>query len=168
MLGALAICDMLDHLGIEPVSIKWPNDVQVNGKKVSGVLPEVLWEGARLTGVVLGMGINVRIDFSSTDFADFAISIEPALGRPVQRLDLLKILLARVDYWFARLGTDELFETWKRRLMTLGQTVKVESEGHVIRGVAQSVDSMGALIVCDNDSKSHRILAGDVGLGSVG
>ena len=168
MLGALAICDLLDHLGLKHVSIKWPNDVQVNGKKISGVLPEVSWEGSRLVGVVLGMGINVRIDFSATELADYAINIEPLLGRPVQRLDLLKNLLARVDYWFARLGTDELFDTWKGQLMTLGQSVKVESEGRVMSGIAQSVDPMGALIVYDADGKSHRILAGDVGLGSVG
>lgn len=168
MLGALAICDMLDHLDMEHVSIKWPNDVLVNGKKVSGVLPEVLWEGKRLTGVVLGMGINVRIDFSGTDLAHHAISIESALGRPVQRLDLLKDLLERIDFWFSHLGTDELFENWKRRLTTLGQSVQVENEGRIVTGVAYSVDSAGALLVMDSTSKLHRILAGDIGLGSTG
>lgn len=168
MLGALAICDMLDHLGIEQVSIKWPNDVQVNGKKVSGVLPEVHWEGTRLAGVVLGIGINVRTDFSATDLAHHATSIEPALGRPVQRLDLLKDLLARIDYWFARLGTDALFENWQRRLITLGQTVHVESQGRLVNGVAHSVDSSGALMVTGDEGRLHRILAGDVGLGSTG
>jgi BirA family transcriptional regulator, biotin operon repressor / biotin---[acetyl-CoA-carboxylase] ligase len=168
MLGALAICDMLDHLGVPWVSIKWPNDVQVNGKKVSGVLPEVHWEGTRLAGVVLGIGINVRTDFSTTDLAHSAISIEPVLGRPVQRLDLLKDLLARIDYWFARLGTDALFENWQCRLITLGQSVQAESQGHLVTGVAQSVDSSGALMVTDGEGRLHRILAGDVGLGSTG
>lgn len=168
MLGALAICDLLDHLGLESVAIKWPNDVQVNGKKVSGVLPEVVWEGTRLTGAVLGMGINVRIDFSDTELAGHGISIEPALGRPVQRLDLLKYLLGRIDYWFACLGSDELFQSWQRRLITLGQQVQVEHEGRLIIGIAQSVDLSGALIVMDAGGKAHRVLAGDVGLGSAG
>ncbi|MEP6989218.1 MAG: biotin--[acetyl-CoA-carboxylase] ligase, partial [Chloroflexota bacterium] len=75
MLGALAISDMVKCLGIESVGIKWPNDVMLNGLKVSGILPEAVWECDRLVGVVLGMGINVRIDFSKTELINSAISI---------------------------------------------------------------------------------------------
>ena len=45
------------------MSLKWPNDVQVGGRKLAGVLSEALWQGDALTGAVLGMGLNVRVDF---------------------------------------------------------------------------------------------------------
>lgn len=166
MLGALAIYDMLEQIGLQSISIKWPNDVRVNGKKVSGILPEVMWQGSTLTGVVLGMGINVRIDFTGTDLVDRAISIEPALGRPVQRLNLLQVLLGRLDFWLDRLGSQELFSAWEQHLVTLGQRVTVQSGGSAISGIAQSVDQFGALTIVDSDGNSHRIIAGDVGLGS--
>ncbi|MBZ0289404.1 MAG: biotin--[acetyl-CoA-carboxylase] ligase, partial [Anaerolineae bacterium] len=121
MLGALAIAGMIEGLGVAGVGIKWPNDVQVSGKKVSGVLSEAAWNGNQLRGVVLGMGVNVRIDFSGTELADSAISIEPVLGRNVDRLELLGDLMARIDDWYARIGSDALFDAWKSRLNMLGK-----------------------------------------------
>jgi BirA family biotin operon repressor/biotin-[acetyl-CoA-carboxylase] ligase len=166
MLGALAIAEMLDSIGVRPVGIKWPNDVQVNERKVSGVLPEAVWDGTRLRGVVLGMGINVRINFSGTEFAEKAISIEPYLGRTLDRVELLRILLERVDYGSNRLGTNALWEGWRARLTTLGQPVALQSGEQFVRGTAESVDDEGALLVRDAAGTRHRILAGDIALGS--
>lgn len=165
MLGALAISDMVKHLGIEPVGIKWPNDVLLNGLKVSGILPEAVWENEKLVGVVLGMGINVRIDFTNTELVDKAISIEPVLGRCVERVDLLVDLLAQVDYWSARLGHNELVDTWKNRLVTLGQHVRVKALDKEVTGLAQDVDHDGALLVCREDGQIERVIAGDIALG---
>ncbi len=165
MLGALAIYDMVKHLGIESVGIKWPNDVQINGLKVSGILPEAVWENEKLVGVVLGMGINVRIDFTNTELVDKAISIETVLGQQVKRLDLLVDLLAGVDNWSQRLGSDELFDTWKNRLVTLGQSVHVKTFDKEVIGLAQDVDRDGALLVCREDGQIERVIAGDIALG---
>ena len=164
MLGAVAIAEMGEHLGIVNIGIKWPNDVQVNGRKVSGVLSEAAWNGDQLRGVVLGMGVNVRIDFSGTELADTAISIEPVLGRNVDRLDLLVDLMTRIDYWHARMGSDALFEAWKSRLNVLGKMVTVQQGA--IRGIAESVDENGTLLVRDEQDVLHRVIAGDIALGS--
>jgi BirA family biotin operon repressor/biotin-[acetyl-CoA-carboxylase] ligase len=162
MLGALAIYDMLEVVGLKDLGIKWPNDVQVNGHKICGVLPEAAWDGDKLLGVALGLGVNVRVEFAGTELESSAISIEPALGRKVNRLDLLANLLERLDFWYARLGMPVLFQTWKGRLTTLGRMVTVEN----VRGLGESVDSDGALLVRDSDGAIHRILAGDVALGN--
>jgi BirA family transcriptional regulator, biotin operon repressor / biotin---[acetyl-CoA-carboxylase] ligase len=172
MLGALAICDMLERLSLPSypatvntwdVGIKWPNDVHLNGKKVSGVLSEAVWEGQELQGVVLGMGVNVRIDFSDTELADSATSIETVLGKRVERLDLLAELLAQVDSWYERLGEAFLFDSWKGRLNMLGKRVKLQDG--VAGGVAESVDESGALLVRGADHQLHRLTAGDITLG---
>jgi BirA family transcriptional regulator, biotin operon repressor / biotin---[acetyl-CoA-carboxylase] ligase len=168
MLGAVVIAEMIEQLGVIEVGIKWPNDVQLNSKKVSGVLSEARWMpgGSRmgLRGVVLGMGVNVRIDFSGTELAETAISIEPALGRQVDRLDLLADLMARVDYWYGRIGSAELFDAWKSRLNMLGKMVTVQQG--TIHGLAESVDESGALKVRDHNGVLQRVIAGDIALGS--
>jgi BirA family transcriptional regulator, biotin operon repressor / biotin---[acetyl-CoA-carboxylase] ligase len=164
MLGAVAIVEMIEHLGTTDVGLKWPNDVLLHGKKVSGVLSEAVWNGGQLQGVVLGMGINVRIDFSGTELSDIATSIEPALGHGLDRLDLLVDLLGRVDYWCERLQTGALFDTWKSRLNMLGKMVTVQSG--TVHGFAESVDGSGALMVRDETGTLHRVVAGDIGLGS--
>ncbi len=165
MLGALAIYDMVRGLGIEQVGVKWPNDVRINGLKVSGILPEVSWQNGKLDGVVLGMGINVRIDFAGTELADRAVSIEPVLGRHVDRAELLVDLLKWIDYWLERLGSTELFDTWEKRLVTIGQQVRVQVSGQEVMGLAQSVDSDGALNIRKADGLIERVIAGDIALG---
>ncbi len=167
MLGALAICELVEYLGAVEVGIKWPNDVLLRGKKVSGVLPEAVWSGTQLSGVVLGMGVNVRVDFMGTELEDRAVSIETVLGRSLNRADLLQILLERVDFWAAQLGSASLFTAWENRLLTLGQRVRVQASDGERLGLAQSVDPEGALFLKTDDGAVHRILAGDIALGNV-
>ena len=171
MLGALAISDLLDGLQGKTtpgsrwdIGIKWPNDVQLNGLKVCGVLSEAVWDGDILRGVVLGMGINVRIDFIGTDLAESAISIEPTLGRSVERLTLLADLLAHIDRWYGRLGDEILFDSWKSRLNMIGKDVTVEQG--TIKGLAEAVDVSGTLLVRDAKGVLQRVVAGDITLGS--
>lgn len=163
MLGALAIADAIEHIGGLSTSIKWPNDVHLSGRKVSGVLPEAVWDGGTLRGVVVGIGINVSIDFAGTGLADTAISIEPALGRPVDRLALLVTLLNRIDYWSQNIN--KVLEAWKGRLTTLGKRVSFEQESGIVQGTAVNVDEQGALLVQAVGGEIYRILAGDVALG---
>ena len=141
------------------------SDVQVNGRKVSGVLPEIAWDGERLLGVVLGMGVNVRVDFSGTEVAQTAVSLETALGHPLDRAQLLAFILRRVDVWSARWGSVALLDAWKSRLNTVGQVVTVMGEAGNIHGTAQAVDASGALLVRDDNGMMHRVMAGDIALG---
>ncbi len=159
MLGALAVLDLVRQVGVDDVGIKWPNDVLVQGRKVAGVLPEAEWDGQRLVGAVLGIGVNVRVDFQGAPFA--AINLEEAARRSLKRADLLKTLLARVDFWYARLNSPQLFETWQAGLLTLGQAVRVGE----VAGMAESVDAQGALLLRDDGGALRRIVAGDLEAG---
>ncbi len=64
VLGALAVAECLDALDLAPVTLKWPNDVHLAGRKVAGVLPEADWQNDQLSALALGIGVNVRVDFS--------------------------------------------------------------------------------------------------------
>jgi BirA family biotin operon repressor/biotin-[acetyl-CoA-carboxylase] ligase len=161
MLGAVAVSATLDRLGVPDVTIKWPNDIRVRGLKICGVLPEAAWDNDRLTGVVIGIGLNVSVDFAGTSLYDTATSIQAALGRPVDRLDVLPHLLDAVDAWAARLDSAELFETWRARLDTIGRSVRIASD-QVVEGIAESVDDQGALVVRESDGALRRVVAGDI------
>lgn len=163
MMGALAVAETVDGLDSwGKVEIKWPNDVLLNGKKVSGVLAEAAWKGDQLQGVVLGMGINVRVDFTGTPLESTAISIESALGGGVNRTVLLAVLLRRIDHWTKQLGTQTLFLAWKARLGTLGKTITMAGESGDLTGVAESVEPNGTLLLRTPDDTLHRIVAGDI------
>ena len=161
MLGALAVAELAEQVGAQAVGIKWPNDVQIAGCKVSGVLPEAEWDGGRLLGVVLGIGLNVRTDFSGTELETIAISLETAVGQRLDRAELARDLLARIDFWYSHLESDTLFNAWKRRLSTLGQPVTIND----VQGVAEDVDIQGALLVRDTSGMLQRVIAGDLAIG---
>ena len=159
MAGALAVGEVAESFGAN-ASIKWPNDIQIDGRKLCGVLPESAWDGDQLLGVVLGIGVNVRIDFTETPFAETAVSLETVVGA-VARASLLAQLLERLDFWGARLSTDQLYDAWHSRLNMIGRNVTIKD----IRGVAESVDRQGALHIRDDAGSLQRVIAGDIALG---
>lgn len=168
MAGATAVAEALFPTLQQAVKLKWPNDILINGKKAGGVLTEAIWLGDRLTAVILGVGLNIRVDLSQLDPLYPATNMEDELGRSVKRLDLLKLILMRLDHWVARLDSDALFEAWQKRLGTLGQRVTVypkrETASGEYTGLAESVDELGALFVRLDNNDVRRVLAADVGL----
>lgn len=162
MLGALAVCEALEAAGARDITVKWPNDVHLDGRKICGVLPEACWQSDRLLGVALGIGINVRVNFDDPALAARAVSLEPALNRPVDRVELLAALLERLDHWRTRLQDPALFSAWSARLNVFGRVVTVDTSGAALSGTAEAVDETGALLLRLNDGKLERVIAGDL------
>lgn len=162
MIGTLAVADTLAILHIGDVTIKWANDVLVNGKKISGILPEAVWDGDTLQGVVLGMGVNVRNDFKGTPLEDTATTIEKVTGRSQDRAAMLAVLLLKLDEWLARLGTADVLRVYKARVTMLGQPVTLMGAKGEIRGTAQDIGADGSLEIRQADGEVVRVFAGDV------
>ena len=158
MIGALSVYDLAQGAGCGDIGIKWPNDVQLRGRKVSGILVESIWQGEELTGVVLGIGVNVRTIFKGTELENLAISLEEAAERPLDRLDLVAALLGRVAHWYSRIETDEVFASWRRRLNTLNKRVTIDS----LSGLALNVTADGELLIQDDNKRVRRVGAGEL------
>jgi BirA family biotin operon repressor/biotin-[acetyl-CoA-carboxylase] ligase len=165
LLGAVALAECLEGLGLA-ARIKWPNDVQIEGRKVSGILAEAVWQGERLAGVVLGIGVNVRRAALSQAQARAlgAITIEEALGQALDRGRLLRDLRDCRDAWLPRAGDAALLAAWRSRAGMLGRPVTVQQGERMLTGIAQDIDEQGALLVRDAQGTLHRLLAGDVSL----
>ena len=157
MIGALSVYDLAKQVGCEAVGIKWPNDVQISGKKVSGVLAENVWKGDRLLGVVLGIGVNVRVDFAGAGLKDSAISLEDVCQAPLVRADLICQVLARISFWRAQCANN-VFQAWRSRMNTLGKRVTVNGR----RGLALDVTPTGALRICTDHAGIVLVQAGEV------
>ncbi len=185
MVGAVAVTETLEGLigdlssipqplsstQAHLVTLKWPNDVLLAGRKVAGILPEAIWEGQTLKAVILGIGLNVRVDFAGSGLEDRATNVESVIGSPVDRLALLRDMLARVDYWAARTKDSVLLDTWRSRLETIGKHIVVHGVTHgaggEIGGEAVAVDEDGALLLRTDDGTIRRIVAGEVTLSGV-
>lgn len=131
--------------------MKWPNDLLIDGKKVSGILAQ----GAA-NFVVVGIGVNVG--WAPPD----AVSLNNASGNvQTTPTDLLRAMLGHIDV-LETLDPSQLHARYVSQLMTLGQEVRVEMARHVVTGRASSVLMDGRLEVVDNTGRTHQIDTGDV------
>jgi BirA family biotin operon repressor/biotin-[acetyl-CoA-carboxylase] ligase len=153
----------------ETVGIKWPNDVQIGGGKVCGILMELQAEAARVAFVVLGIGVNLNVDPRDFpgEFRSRATSVAAALGRPVDRLAFAARLFGTLEAVldeFAAGGFERIRPRFEARFALVGRRVRVvEASDRETTGRVLGVDPDGALRV-RADGQERRVVAGDVTL----
>ncbi|MHC1739538.1 MAG: biotin--[acetyl-CoA-carboxylase] ligase [Anaerolineaceae bacterium] len=166
-LCGLAVWQVLhEQLGLDP-QIKWPNDILLERQKVCGILVEAAWMGSTLSGLVLGIGINISADSLPPDTTPRfpATWLEKYTKTPVDRYSLLAQILCALDYWRTRMGSPEFFTTWQDHLAFRGETVSiVESEISSIIGSEEGIDRNGNLLLRDAIGNQIVIQVGDVHL----
>lgn len=166
MAAALAVVHSIEKVtGLRPV-IKWPNDVLIEGKKVSGALIESDVQDETVNSAILGIGLNVNLDPSSIpEIAETATSLRDVLQKEVSRLEMLRSLLGEFEELYSALRQGEpIDKLWRHRLETLGKQVTVRSGEMVEEGYAESVDDEGNLLLRRPDGGLVTIVAGEVTL----
>lgn len=160
MAGALAVAEAIEPFAAGQVGIKWPNDVLIDGKKVSGILTEGLWEGEALSVAIVGIGVNLTVDFAGTPVEATATSLHHHTALPIDRGVLLATIVTGVERW---IQAENRFATWQARLVTLGQAVTVsDGAGQRYSGMAKAVQPDGALLVTLPDGNEKPFWAGEV------
>jgi BirA family biotin operon repressor/biotin-[acetyl-CoA-carboxylase] ligase len=164
---ALAVSGMLEKFGLHPM-IKWPNDVLLDRKKISGILVEGSWQDQTINAVICGIGINIAPDsLNPSDQVLFpASSIEQELGQAVDRWEVLKEVLQGLFYWRDKIGTTEFLQAWENRLAFRGEWVRIEqNEQEPLIGRVDGVDPVsGSLRLITASNRIEFIEAGDVHL----
>ncbi len=170
-LGSLAVSQALRVKYELTAKIKWPNDVLLNGRKTAGILAETCWQGDHPTAVILGIGVNVGPESvpPENELSFPAICVQTALGRPIQRLELLRAILEQILKWRNRLAQPEFMKTWEEELAFLGEwvdiIVEMGSEEKVDRqGKMLGLDKSGGLRLCDRTGKEFVLRTGEIRL----
>lgn len=129
--------------------LKWPNDIVVGGKKVSGVLTEMGAELGRLDYVVIGVGVNADFGLEAlpADLKERATTLKEEIGRPISRLALVRRILEELERAYEEALEPGLLEEYKGLSATLGKMVRVVTGGAILEGRAVDVDRDGALII---------------------
>jgi len=148
-LGAVAVRYALQrHYNIIP-QIKWPNDVLIERQKVAGVLAEAQWSGEQIKSAVLGIGINVASGSISDEILPRAemnfpaTSVEEALKKKVDRVELLHHVLKELLYWRPRIHTNDFLSEWESCLAFRGEWVQVTAgESYGKDGLPVSLEQM--------------------------
>jgi len=154
--------------GFHP-TIKWPNDIMIDGRKVAGILAESALSGSQIQRAVVGIGVNVALDVSADpEIAATATSLNHACDTDVDRAELLRRILQHMDalYLDLRRGHSPIVE-WLRWLDTLGQRVAVTHHGATETGLAEAIDDHGNLMLRTDTGELLTLTAGDITLRAV-
>lgn len=166
---ALALDEALTTLTGRPeaFAVKWPNDVLLNGSKLAGILLESLTERGHLTGLVIGIGVNLASapDPGALEPGALApVSLMGETGLSVTPDDFLEALAPAFARWEAQLrqyGFAPIRTAWLARAARIGETVTARLPGDEITGTFRTVDEAGHLVL--STPKGERaIAAGDV------
>lgn len=170
----IGVVAALNQLGAHGLGVKWPNDIVVQNAKLGGILTEVLSEEANAVTVVVGIGLNVDIKNASSD-----TRIWSSIGNVTDLVSCTSSLPSRsaiaaavIDNMYDTLvrfesgGLKPFLASWRQNDWLCGQRVTVELADGVVAGIADGVDTDGALIL-STGSEKQRIVSGRVILGEV-
>ena len=162
-LSAVALTDAIEKVcpGIG-IKCKWPNDLLVEGKKISGILLETDGVGR----LIVGIGVNIAA-FPENNMLYPATSLAEC-GFSVTKEALLKELLYQFDLWQKRLsdeGKKTILDAWRQKAYGLGKKIVVRLPDQNMEGVFAGLDNDGRLLL-NKDGKLCEISVGDVFFGS--
>jgi BirA family biotin operon repressor/biotin-[acetyl-CoA-carboxylase] ligase len=131
------------------VRLKWPNDVYLNGRKVSGILVEV--PACAQGKIVVGVGLNVNNSIQSAphELQSKAIAMCDAAGETLVRLDVLIAILQAFEQQLRLLvhSPEDARRRWRQDNLLLGRSVTVGNELGVVTGTCEGIDDDGALLL---------------------
>ncbi len=165
LMAGLAVSKAIStSTGLES-ELKWPNDVNIRGRKVCGILVESSVKGEKLDQVIIGIGINANTlpDDLPVEIRGRASSLRAESGKEVSIVDLLRDLVCFLDMQYLKFisgGTEELLDQWSERASTLGKDVRISDSSGSFTGKALGVDQTGALMVRTGEGL-RRVDSGD-------
>ena len=167
LIGAVAIATAINELTDLPTRIKWPNDVLIQGKKVSGVLTELEYDRHRQPFFVMGFGVNVnttRTDLPEELHAS-ATSLQIESNREISRVVLLQAILHRLEENYLCLehsDVEPIIATANSLSYHFGDWIQIQMAGGVFRGQAEVIDRDGGLLLRDMNGDLRKFLVGEV------
>lgn len=168
LLTAAALCRSLRRVTGLPIGIKWPNDLLIEGRKISGILLESAAEDERLKYIIAGVGISVNLmeqDYPE-DVLQKAVSLRIAGGRSFNRTAIIADFLSEWEQLyelFLKEGFTAIAAIWESMAVSLGKTVKLVTPQGEITGVPESLDESGAIRVRREDGSLATIFSAEMG-----
>ena len=158
-LASLTLAHVLRELFQIDAAVKWPNDILVDGYKISGMLSELEAETDRILFINIGMGINVNNDPSVVEPG--ASSLKKIAGRDISKKILLDRFLAEFEQRLKKAEFENVISEWKKYTVTLNREVRIVTHKEVSEGLAVDVEQDGALVLELADGSHKKIVYGD-------
>ena len=162
---AVAIIEAIQPAVSNPslLGIRWPNDVEYEGKKLGGILPERV-ETSGGTAMIVGIGLNVstRLNHAPPEVERMAVSLRN-LASPPDLNEVFHAILQRFQFVLPKLASDdqELTRQWDQLDRLRGHLIRIDLGPRMVRGTARGIDAEGALVLA-TDTEEIRVFGGRV------
>lgn len=173
LIGAAAVYKALKEIGIQSY-IKWPNDIVIDGKKVCGILTEMVFKSESIYYVIMGIGINANLDEKDfhEELKDKATSLKIVKKSEIDRNKLLAYVLNNFEKLYIPFKENEdISETIKisrENSILLNREVRIIKDNMERKGKVLDIDKEGQLIVKYEDGKVEPIFFGEVSIRGMG
>jgi BirA family transcriptional regulator, biotin operon repressor / biotin---[acetyl-CoA-carboxylase] ligase len=163
--AALAVTTTIESYRVH-ATIKWPNDVRVNEKKIAGILLESELKGPIVNYVVIGIGINLNVDLIllSSDLQSRSTSMISELNRRIDPNEFLNRFFHQF-YSFYTLFKENQYENivnqWRLKTDTIGRYIQIQTPLVTVQGTALDVDQSGFLLLKSDTGEIKKIMSGD-------
>lgn len=166
LVSGVALAQALESLGVRGISLKWPNDLWLNGRKLAGILTELQGTVQDRFRLVIGVGLNVYMGESEAAIDQPWTSLAREEQLPSGGRDRIAgAMIAYLVHWLEEsggVGAQAFRDAWDRYDALSGQSVSVQ--GKSLTGVARGIDEAGRLRVVGRDGTEERLSAGEVSI----
>lgn len=161
---ALILAKTFEIYGIQP-TIKWPNDIHVNGRKISGILAESVIKNSKFEGIVLGLGININSDEKLFDSVSQKVtSLSTEVSKKINKDEFIENLVQKFEADYEKL-LDNGFSIFKNEYISylncIDKEISVKIYDKTFTGIARNVSDNGLLIL-ETNGELKEISAGDI------
>lgn len=171
--ASVAVVNALKEATGIRAGIKWPNDIILDGRKVCGILTEMVSEIDEINFLVLGIGINVNHDKSDFEglLKDKAISLKifsqekGACAESFDRTAIVKRTLQELEKVYKKVENGailEIIDAWRNYSVTLGREVNIRFKDSTITGIAEDITGDGKLLVRSPDGALREVISGEI------
>lgn len=162
---ALAVTDAIREVTGANPQIKWPNDIILNGKKICGILTELIFRD-NIYAVIIGVGMNVNTEQFPEEIREIASSLKAELGKEISREALITSALKYFEKYYEQYTETEdltyLKEQYENALANLGREVRVLDPKQPYTGFAKGITKTGNLIIECADGTECYVDSGEV------
>ena len=163
----VAVQKTLEKIGITNAEIKWPNDIMINGKKVSGILTEAITRFNTIEHVIVGVGIDANFDVNvlSKELQEGSTTLDIELGHRVDENEIIRIFLEefeKITLLFNDGEFEQILKEWRKNSYSIGKIVEVrEPFNKSYDGYVLGISREGALVVEKIDGTLEKVISGE-------
>lgn len=167
LVAAVAITKAIEEVTGLVAQIKWPNDLLINQKKITGILTELQADPDLIKSIILGIGINVNQDMDEfpKELSSIATSLKVELGKSVNRAKLIATTLKYLEEYtkmYEANGFKPIKLLWESYSNTIGKRIRAVMVNETVEGLAIGITDSGMLELKLDDGTIYGVYSGDI------